>query len=165
MENWWPALLFSHQLNPAPLAVMETAYIRTKLFSHQLNPAPLALMETAYIRTKLFTKSVRALAWAIFSSRDAFIWLLLTCLARLCRSVHTGPLLCSPCSERTWHKSSTVKRYTLDADKTMQHNNNPQEPMTETELPNRPLAMITTGSAWVKPLCYQQIYEPLGSHK
>jgi hypothetical protein len=100
---------------------------------------------------KLFTKSVWALAWAIFSSRNASIWLLITCLASLCRSIHTGPLLSSPRSEFTWHKSSTVKRYTLDADKAMQHNNNPQEPMTETKLPNRPLAMITTGNAWVKP--------------
>ena len=124
------------------------------LFCHQLfgllSPAPLTLMGNS-IHTKLFAKSVWALAWAIFWSHDASIWLLLMCPASLCPSVHTGPLLSSPHYEHSWRKSATVKRYTLDADEAMQHNNSPQEPMTETELHYRLMAMITTGSAWVKP--------------
>lgn len=97
--------------------------------------------------TTLFTKSVWASAWAIFSSRDVSIWLLFTCSATPCRSFRPVALLSSACSEHTRNYLSTLKGHTTDADKDMQHNTNPQEPMTETEPSNRPMAVITTGSA------------------
>jgi hypothetical protein len=90
------------------------------------------------------------------------IMLLFMWSASLCHSDRTGPLLSSPWSEHTWRNLSAVKWYTSDAEKAMQHNNNPQEPAIETQLPNRPMPI--TGSAWVQTtLCYQKL-EPSGLH-
>jgi hypothetical protein len=64
------------------------------------------------------------LAGAISTFPDT-IRLLFMWSANLCCSYRTGPLLFNPHSRHTSHSLSTVRWYTLDANRAMQHNKAP----------------------------------------